>query len=468
MKSLPADFSASDYLRLNPDVALAGANPAQHYLEFGHAEGRVYTIASIDKEDLLSTGLFDPDFYVQYYPDILESGVDPADHFLASGCAEGRWPSLFFRSDWYMDRYPASRSHAKNCLFHYIEIGSKLGYEPNPFFEPDYYVEKYRHKLEGREPLTHFIKYGEEGFNPSPRFDSKSYLKETGCSGNPLKHYLEIGMGAGVVLRRAEPLKWGEYVESAFLTILKGSAPVERVALLITHSSDGEIKPHVEHYATELAKGGLSIFLIVASDFSNVSIPEKLKNGCSNIVVRQNIGYDFAAWAHILKSFPWLMDCVEIILTNDSIIGPIGKTGTALMAEVRSHSEDLVGLIENHEHADHLQSFFLMFGEKAIRSNAFKEFWSAVVNHNDKSRVIRDYEVTLTSRMKAAGLTTSCVFQKAGANNATIFKWQELLDCGFPFLKFEVVKNSGSKELKSIGSKLNKMSYDISLIPQLK
>lgn len=36
----PADFDAAGYLRLNPDVADAGADPAEHYLEHGKREGR--------------------------------------------------------------------------------------------------------------------------------------------------------------------------------------------------------------------------------------------------------------------------------------------------------------------------------------------------------------------------------------------------------------------------------------------
>ncbi|WP_010207317.1 glycosyl transferase group 1, partial [Pseudomonas syringae group genomosp. 3] len=179
------------------------------------------------------------------------------------------------------------------------------------------------------------------------------------------------------------------------------------------------------------------------------------------------VGVDnFAAWAHVLKSFPWLMNCVEILLTNDSVIGPVGKAGTVLMDEVRSHAGDLIGLVENEEHADHLQSFFLLFGEKAIRSEGFKAFWSGVVNHDDKSKVIRDYEVALTCRMKALGLSAACVFQKAGEKNATIFEWEHLLDSGFPFLKLEVVKGASASELEFIKSKLFKMSYNVSLVSQ--
>jgi len=41
--SLPKGFSPSRYLALNPDVAAAGVDPAQHYMEFGFREGRSYS-----------------------------------------------------------------------------------------------------------------------------------------------------------------------------------------------------------------------------------------------------------------------------------------------------------------------------------------------------------------------------------------------------------------------------------------
>ncbi|WP_241151703.1 rhamnan synthesis F family protein, partial [Pseudomonas viridiflava] len=154
-----------------------------------------------------------------------------------------------------------------------------------------------------------------------------------------------------------------------------------------------------------------------------------------------------------------------IILTNDSIIGPVGITGPDFMDVVRSDPADIVGLIENHEHADHLQSFFLVLGERAIKAAGFKEFWMAVVYHNDKSKVIRDYEVTFTQRMSALGLNVARVFEKTGQTNATIFKWEQLLESGFPFLKFEVVRNANAETLALIKSRLLQMSFDTSLIP---
>ncbi|CAE6800756.1 putative sugar O-methyltransferase [Paraburkholderia nemoris] len=40
--ALPPDFDANDYLDLNPDVRNAGVDPAAHYVNYGHQEGRAY------------------------------------------------------------------------------------------------------------------------------------------------------------------------------------------------------------------------------------------------------------------------------------------------------------------------------------------------------------------------------------------------------------------------------------------
>jgi hypothetical protein len=40
--NLPVDFDADTYLELNPDVKKAGADPGQHFLNYGIREGRNY------------------------------------------------------------------------------------------------------------------------------------------------------------------------------------------------------------------------------------------------------------------------------------------------------------------------------------------------------------------------------------------------------------------------------------------
>jgi glycosyltransferase involved in cell wall biosynthesis len=93
--SVPVDFSSAAYLQLNPDVALAGIGPVDHYLRYGRREGRQYrpslneVASSSDRADGLPQD-FEGVVYLEINPDVKKAGLDPERHFLESGLREGR------------------------------------------------------------------------------------------------------------------------------------------------------------------------------------------------------------------------------------------------------------------------------------------------------------------------------------------------------------------------------------------
>ncbi|MGH1573405.1 hypothetical protein ACRAWG_25455 [Methylobacterium sp. P31] len=66
------------YLKENPDVALSGRDPAEHYFEVGWKKG-------LDPSEYFSTT-----GYLAANPDIAAAEINPLQHFLTSGLAEGR------------------------------------------------------------------------------------------------------------------------------------------------------------------------------------------------------------------------------------------------------------------------------------------------------------------------------------------------------------------------------------------
>jgi len=97
---LPAGFERDVYLRLNPDVAASGVDPATHYLNHGRWEGRRVSPAkvvplgkggesnNVDHPQLPKG--FDGDVYLKLNPDVAVSDFDPASHYLSHGRLEGR------------------------------------------------------------------------------------------------------------------------------------------------------------------------------------------------------------------------------------------------------------------------------------------------------------------------------------------------------------------------------------------
>jgi hypothetical protein len=71
-------FDRDFYLRNYPDVALSGADPRNHYSEFGWKEGR-------DPSEYFSTK-----GYLAGNPDVAASEVNPLEHFVKYGALEHR------------------------------------------------------------------------------------------------------------------------------------------------------------------------------------------------------------------------------------------------------------------------------------------------------------------------------------------------------------------------------------------
>ena len=96
LETLPAGFDSDIYVKLNPDLAEAGVDPAAHYLLHGCREGRSFSMPdeSSAKFDKRLPVDFDKEMYLKLNPDLAEAGSDPVAHYLSHGCLEGRTYSL--------------------------------------------------------------------------------------------------------------------------------------------------------------------------------------------------------------------------------------------------------------------------------------------------------------------------------------------------------------------------------------
>ncbi|MGF6229269.1 hypothetical protein QFZ27_003224 [Inquilinus ginsengisoli] len=261
------------------------------------------------------------------------------------------------------------------------------------------------------------------------------------------------------------------FAAAAWLDVVKPYVPAAmpgEVALFVTHSRDGRsIRRHVEHYVRALQAEGIAVVLIVASDAPEVTVPPALATSLAGLYVRQNVGFDFAAWAHVMQRELALFRSDALYLINDSLYGPFNaKAFGALMARLRAADADIVGLTESHEKGWHLQSFFLRMKRRAFSSPKFHHFWQDVRNYPDKQDVIDLYEVTFCGRMRAAGLTCIALFENLRGDNQTAFAWRELIERGFPFFKAAVLRGDLPPTVTGEGWKsvLAAHGYDTGLV----
>jgi lipopolysaccharide biosynthesis protein len=218
------------------------------------------------------------------------------------------------------------------------------------------------------------------------------------------------------------------------------------LCLFVTFAEQPQIKPHVCEHITHLLGAGIQVVLIVNTDLpaASIEIDRQLHDRLSGVLVRENIGFDFGAWAHAWALLEGSRQWTRLYLVNDSIIGPLNSAHFARLIErVRNARAEVVGLTESLAPRRHLQSYFLVFNAAALRSDALQGLFRRIVNWPSKSQVIEVYETRLTALLEAEGMRCEALFPSlwkdpASSDDSSI-RWAQLVAAGFPYLKTRVI-----------------------------
>ena len=314
-------------------------------------------------------------------------------------------------------------------------------------FDRNWYLERYPDvRVSGVDPALHYAAHGATGYrDPGPRFDTAWYLAYypdvAALGANPLAHYLLYGAKEG---RHTNPsdIVVGE-VTDAVLSSRKRARAAGEIALFVTHSADGRIRPHVRHYLEALRRHGINPVLIVAADVEFCEPDGTLLALLDGLYIRQNVGYDFAAWAHVLRENPKLLGADILYLVNDSTIGPLNDQKFAeLLRRVRSSKSDMIGLTDSCERGWHIQSYFIAVKHSALSSPALQAFFAKVKNLAEKRDVVTAYEARFAPILQAAGLRCEVLFPASKAYNPSLVDWRSLIRSGLPFVKLAALRNS--------------------------
>src|ERR1044072_6941678 len=105
---------------------------------------------------------FDPDFYKAQNPDVAVAGVDPLNHFRTVGWTEGRDPNPYFDIKGYLATYGDIKAAGVNPLYHYKNNGWNEVRDPSAWFDTSSYLDANPDvKAAGVNPLQHFLQYGQ-------------------------------------------------------------------------------------------------------------------------------------------------------------------------------------------------------------------------------------------------------------------------------------------------------------------
>ena len=220
----------------------------------------------------------------------------------------------------------------------------------------------------------------------------------------------------------------------------------KKLCIFSSFSFDGQIEEYVFYYLDHLKKANFSIVFVSTSNITK-DCTKRLSTYAFLILERENKCPDFGSWKLGLSLLNWGSEFESVLLTNDSIFGPLQSLSTIISS--MNDRYDIWGLTGSYEIDYHLQSYFLVFNNKVLLSTTWKKFWASVNVTLSKQEVINQYEVGLTKFFQhdfkigvyaeIENLSNSSKHDHKYIN-PTLGFWKILIELyNFPFFKREIL-----------------------------
>lgn len=185
---------------------------------------------------------------------------------------------------------------------------------------------------------------------------------------------------------------------------------MSRVLVYVHFNPYQQLSEHVLYQLKKIRPIFSKVIFISNSPLSQAD-QEKIKLGglADQVILRDNVGYDFAAWrqgVELLIAEEW-RQIESLTLMNDTCFGPLWDLEPLYQKFESKKTVDFWGMTRHPEcHikggsfvAEHLQSYFMVFTRSVFVSQAFGEFWSSVGQLENVQQVIDSYEATLTQKL---------------------------------------------------------------------
>jgi hypothetical protein len=206
-------------------------------------------------------------------------------------------------------------------------------------------------------------------------------------------------------------------------TVVSGARPArKRMAVFAHFNRDSRVDPFVLDYLDELEAAGFGIIFVSASPLSDVPVRAQLERRCWRIIVRENVGHDFGSWREGLRLLPDVSALDALLLVNDSMYGPFASIQPLI--ESCTDDADVWSLTDSEDRGFHLQSYFLMFKQAALRHQAFSTFWDGLRFSRTRSWAVLGGELALSRHLANAGLRLKALAPFAAVRAHILEHWR--------------------------------------------
>ena len=221
----------------------------------------------------------------------------------------------------------------------------------------------------------------------------------------------------------------------------------DNICIFSHYDKDDIIDDYVVNYIKNISEQNFDIVFVSTAEHLHIDEIEKIKDYCRDIIVKENIGYDFGAWATgIIYIDKEVNSYKSLLLCNDSVYAPLFPLNE--MFDKMKNRYDFWGITDSHEIYHHLQSYFMVFENSVVTSKLFKDIWKNYKVYSIKRNIILQYEIGISQKLIKNGylMGAYCPFNSLDSLkicNATHYQWRELIEkLRCPIVKVELLRDN--------------------------
>ena len=229
---------------------------------------------------------------------------------------------------------------------------------------------------------------------------------------------------------------------------------IRRLSIYFFYDSHGFVGDYVVYYLQNI-RSVCSESCVVVNEPLSVEGRKKLESCCDTLLVRENVGFDSAAYKYAIQHYGYNYireNFDQVILNNFTFYGPIYSFHEVFekmdnkdcdMWGLTKHPEQdafLVTGVNDSKIIEHIQSYFYVFKSSIINDSSFQEYWETLKVPYSYQQAILFHELRCSNFFEKKGFKTDTytnyqLYKDYKINHSLFFAKKMLEEDKIPIVK---------------------------------
>lgn len=225
----------------------------------------------------------------------------------------------------------------------------------------------------------------------------------------------------------------------------------KRILVYVIYGDGNKLQRYKVLFLEALSKLTDEVLIVVNGNLESSDVKELQNFG--HIEIRNNVGYDTAAFRHGIQYLgkKKLQEYDELLLVNDTNVGPVADLEYSFekMAKRRldfwgiSYGEEQPDFTQFNKYGfipEHLQSYFLVIEKSMLHYSGFYEYWDKLEDTNSRNKAIGKHETVFTKHFADLGFKHGAL-AKNNVDSPMYIHPLQMVKEGIPLIKYTAFSN---------------------------